>query len=228
MATLLFAVCSDYATLEDAVLTPGAVPCARVVYVNPAYAVADQKNGAAGIECHLGKLIEVDVRQRGCTLIALLPNLSHTVWHERLVGAAHEIYNIRGALTFPNPFTDVGQITKGYLWESRAYVLCLWRPSPLPPRSQRSRISLWMRYRRSTLNCAPANCAGGCASCLGGRTHAVTRSRRDALCVRARRMPNTMIVRSQSYCCTLWSDVNTTTRIFTWTCTCVGMQMCTD
>lgn len=133
MATPFSAVCSDYATLEDDVLTPGAVPCARVVYVNPAYAVADQKNGATGIECHLEKLIEVDVRQRGCTLIALLPNLSHAGWHERFVGAAHEIYNIRGALTFPNPFTDVGQRTKGYLWESRAYVLCLWRPGPPPP-----------------------------------------------------------------------------------------------
>ena len=51
------------------------------MYVNPAYAMANQKNGAAGIERHLEKLIETDVGERGCTLIALLPNLSHTEWH---------------------------------------------------------------------------------------------------------------------------------------------------
>ena len=56
------------------------------MYVNPAYAMANQKNGAAGIERHLEKLIETDVGERGCTLIALLPNLSHTEWHERFVG----------------------------------------------------------------------------------------------------------------------------------------------
>jgi hypothetical protein len=37
------------------------VPAGSVVYVNPAYAMANQKNGAAGIERHLEKLIETDV-----------------------------------------------------------------------------------------------------------------------------------------------------------------------
>ena len=133
MATPFSAVCADYATIEDDILAPGVVPARAVVYVNPAYAPADLSNGAAGIELHLSKLIETDVRQRGCTLVALLPNLSHTEWHARLVGCAHEIHFIKGGLVFPNPFTDVGQRKKGYLWESRSYMLCVWRPCAPPP-----------------------------------------------------------------------------------------------
>lgn len=132
MATPFSAVCANYATIEDDILAPGVVPARAVVYANPAYAPADLSNGAAGIELHLSKLIQMDVRQRGCTLVALLPNLSHTEWHEHLVGCAHEIHFIKGSLVFPNPFTDVNQRKKGYLWESRSYMLCVWRPSAPP------------------------------------------------------------------------------------------------
>ena len=142
MATPFSAVCGKYATLEDDVLSPDAVPPGSVVYVNPAYAPAYQKNGASGIEGHLEKLITTDVRARGCTLVALLPNLSHTIWHERFVGVAHEIHNINGPLVFPNPFTDVGQRTKGYLWEARSYVLCVWRPGAPPAQPRLSYLAL--------------------------------------------------------------------------------------
>ena len=128
MATPLSALCGAYATLEDDILASSAVPPGSVVYVNPAYATADMSNGAAGIEQYLEKLISFDVFKRGCTLIALLPVLTHTPWFERFVGRAHEIHFIKGNLVFQNPFTDVGQRKKGYLWECRSYALCVWRP----------------------------------------------------------------------------------------------------
>lgn len=134
MATPFSAVCANYATVDDDILSPEIVPRACVIFVNPAYASTNLKNGADGLESFLSKLVTVDVQERGCTLVALLPNLSHTPWHERLVGAAHEIFNIRGTLVFPNPFTDVGQRKKGYLWECRSYILCVWRPgAPTAP-----------------------------------------------------------------------------------------------
>ena len=68
----------------------------------PAYAPSESLNGAGGIELFLSKLIETDVRTRGCTLIALLPNL-HAPWHERFVGSSHEVHHILGQLTFQTP-----------------------------------------------------------------------------------------------------------------------------
>lgn len=142
MATPFSAVAAHYATLEDEVIEPDAVPAGAVVYVNPAYATTDMSNGAAGIAPHLSKLISIDVQQRGCVLVALLPVLTHTTWWETLVGAAHEIRYIRGGLVFPNPFTDVGQRKKGYLWETRSYALCVWRPSARPPQPAAAWITL--------------------------------------------------------------------------------------
>ena len=78
MATPFSAICGVYATLEDDVLRADVVPRGSAVYVNPAYAPSDKRNGASGIEQVLEKLVEVDVRTRGCTLIALLPNLHCT------------------------------------------------------------------------------------------------------------------------------------------------------
>ena len=68
MATPFSAVCGAYATLEDDVLTRAVIPPGAIVYANPAYAPQDMANGAAGLEVHLRKLVEVDVRARGCTL----------------------------------------------------------------------------------------------------------------------------------------------------------------
>ena len=72
------------------------------------------------------------MRARGSKLIALLPNLSHTGWYRRLVGACHEIHFISGTLVFSNPYTDLEPPRKGYLWQCRSYVLCVWRPSAPP------------------------------------------------------------------------------------------------
>ena len=132
MATPLSAICAQYATLEDDVMTPDLIPRGSIIYVNPAYAPEDAKNGAAGIEIHLSKLVETDVRARGSKLIALLPNLSHTGWCRRLVGPCHEIHFISGTLVFSNPYTDLEPPRKGYLWQCRSYVLCVWRPSAPP------------------------------------------------------------------------------------------------
>ena len=77
-------------------------------------------------------IVETDVRARGSTLIALLPNLSHTGWYRRLVGPCHEIHFISGTLVFSNPYTDLEPPRKGYLWQCRSYVLCVWRPSAPP------------------------------------------------------------------------------------------------
>lgn len=134
MATPFSAVCASYATLEDDVMSPNLIPPNSIIYVNPAYATGEQKNRNQGIEVHLQKLIEIDVQDRGSTLIALLPNLSHTTWHQKFVAKSHEIHNIMGTLVFPNPFTDVGQRQKekSYLWEVRSYILCVWRPLPPP------------------------------------------------------------------------------------------------
>ena len=38
MATPLSAICAQYATLEDDVMTPDLIPRGSVIYVNPAYA----------------------------------------------------------------------------------------------------------------------------------------------------------------------------------------------
>mmetsp|Transcript_25534 Transcript_25534/g.80027 ORF Transcript_25534/g.80027 Transcript_25534/m.80027 type:complete len:203 (+) Transcript_25534:571-1179(+) len=88
MATPFSAVCGAYATLEDDVLARAVIPPGAIVYANPAYAPQDMANGAAGLEVHLRKLVEVDVRARGCTLVALLPILSHTRWYDTSGSAA--------------------------------------------------------------------------------------------------------------------------------------------
>ena len=134
MATPFSAICSAYATLEDDVMLSESVPRDSIVYVNPAYAPEAASNGAAGIERVLQKLIEVDVRTRGCTVVALLPNL-HAPWHQRFVSCSHEVHHIvsAGSLVFQNPARNLTVQKKGYLWEGRAYILAVWRPTPPPP-----------------------------------------------------------------------------------------------
>ena len=132
MATPLSALCARYATLEDDILRHDAVPRDSVVYVNPAYADPDALNGAGGLEQFLGKLIDVDVGQRGCTLVALLPN-HHAPWHRRFVGASHECHFVLGQLVFQNPWKNPHRMEKkGYLWANRSYILVVWRPGAPP------------------------------------------------------------------------------------------------
>ena len=71
------------------------------------------------------------MRARGCTLIALLPNL-HAPWHELYVGASHEVHHVVGQLVFQNPCRNLKPEKPGYLWQ-RSYILCVWRPGPPPP-----------------------------------------------------------------------------------------------
>lgn len=143
MASPLSAICSEYATIEDDILSLQLAD--RVIYANPAYAMADVKNGAAGIEPHLAKLIDGDVRQRGCTLVALLPNLSHTGWYARLVDTCHEVHHVHGELLFTNPFRDLTPPSRGYLWQCRSYVVCVWRPGAPPAQP------LWRRLEVDAL-----------------------------------------------------------------------------
>ena len=92
MATPFSAICREYATIETDILRPESVPAGSVVFVNPAYAPTEALNGAGGIEAFLAKLIEIDVRQRSCTLIALLPNL-HAPWHHSRHGN-HQLHGL--------------------------------------------------------------------------------------------------------------------------------------
>ena len=132
MASPVNAIASEYATLEDDVLSFPLVR--RCIFVNPAYAPEEAWSGSAGIGLALEKLVDGDVRQRNCTLVALLPNLSHTDWYARHVDTAHEIHMISGELVFPNPYLDLKVPKGGYLWRCRSYILVVWRPGS-PPRT---------------------------------------------------------------------------------------------
>ena len=132
MASPINALCGEYATLEDDVLS---MPLAqRRIFVNPAYAPEDAWKGSAGIGLALRKLVDGDVRERGCTLIALLPVLSHADWYAEHVDSAHEVHLITGDLTFPNPYLDLPRPRPGFLWRCRSYAVVIWRPGE-PPRT---------------------------------------------------------------------------------------------
>ena len=139
MASPVNAICSDYATLEDDVLSLSLA--GRCIFANPAYAPDDAWRGEGGIDLALEKLLE-DVRERGCTLVALLPNLSHTSWFARYVDTAHEIHLITGELTFPNPYLDLARSPRSYLWQCRSYVLVVWRPGANTAGPSYSRLEL--------------------------------------------------------------------------------------
>ena len=155
MASPINAICADYATLEQDVLS---LPLEkRCIFVNPAYAAPGARNGAAGMGPALAKLVGGDVRSRGCTLIALLPMLSGSEWFEQHVDSAHEVHLISGELVFQNPFLDLATPHSGYLWD-RSYALVAWRPGAHSTLSRRT-------IRADSCVCACASAAGACACC---------------------------------------------------------------
>ena len=88
MATPMSALAPDYATKEDGVLR---VPLHdRVIFCNPAYAEQGEGCGVGGILPVLRKLVDGDVRVRGCTLVALLPSWTNQEWFARYVLDASE------------------------------------------------------------------------------------------------------------------------------------------
>ena len=139
MASPINAVCSDYATLEENVFSMQLHE--RCIFVNPAYAPDDAWRGEGGIGLALDKLIG-DVRERGCTLIALLPNLSHSEWYARCVDTAHEVHMVTGELVFPNPYLDLPRSQRSYLWQCRSYVLVVWRSEARPSSPHYARLTL--------------------------------------------------------------------------------------
>lgn len=133
MATPLSAICPRYVTREDDVLSAEIIPRGSIIYCNPAYAVEGHATGSAGIEVHLTKLIDVDVGERGSTLVALLPGLTNLQWYERTVGRSDEVYYIRGELVFANTYRDLQKKSNaGFLWQ-RPYILAVWRPGERAP-----------------------------------------------------------------------------------------------
>lgn len=106
MASPLNAICPEYATIEDDLFELELA--GRCVFVNPAYATKEAVSGSSGIGQALHKLVNGEVRRRGCTLVALLPCLPHTAWYASYVDQAHEVHLISGELTFPNPYLDLG------------------------------------------------------------------------------------------------------------------------
>ena len=102
------AVCEDYCTLEDDFDAP---LFDRRIFVNPAYDTEGLQHSASNTDIAnaLDKLIG-DVRERGCTLIALLPALVGNEWYERYVDTAHEVHLISGKVYMPNPYFDLPAI----------------------------------------------------------------------------------------------------------------------
>jgi len=89
MTTPLSALCPSYTTREDDILKVQLT--GRSIFINPAYAVDRHHTGTTGIEVVLRKLIEHDVRERGCTLVALLPSITRAPWWWSCVMKAHEV-----------------------------------------------------------------------------------------------------------------------------------------
>ena len=76
----------------------------------------------------LAKLISQDVKLRGCTLIAFLPNLSHTDWyHEYVIMQASRIEYVRSKVGFTNPVSASAVVDEYYLPQ----IICTWEPNSL-------------------------------------------------------------------------------------------------
>jgi len=68
------------------------------------------------------------VWQRGCTVVALLPNLSHTDWYRKFVWRADEYYLLSDKVRFGNPFS--GRKLEDYFYPC---LLVVWRAAPAEP-----------------------------------------------------------------------------------------------
>ena len=142
MASPINAVCEDYCTLEDDFDAP---LFDRRIFVNPAYDTEGLQHHESNtdIASALDKLIR-DVRERGCTLMALLPALVGNEWYERYVDTAHEVHLISGKVYMPNPYFDLPahKPWKSALWRVRGYVLAVWRPGLVPSQPKYQRLTL--------------------------------------------------------------------------------------
>lgn len=139
MATPFSAICSEYCTYEDNVLATSWNDV--TIFVNPAYAPDNLKNTSLRIIQYLTKLIEEDVCQRQCTLIALLPAI-HDLWHKKYVLMAHEIHFVCDKLIFNNPFVLSKYNSSSYLWACRSYMICIWRPTERPAQPELHHLDL--------------------------------------------------------------------------------------
>jgi len=117
-ATALSAVLPSYSTAAAPVEPPA---CARI-WLNPAYG-----RRCGGIGDALFHYVRRHVRERGCTLVALVPVLSHTDWFESEVMHAHEVHFVKTRVAFTNPFTD--KDLHGYMIPQ---LIAVWRPGPVP------------------------------------------------------------------------------------------------
>ena len=99
------------------------IPYGTHIWLNPAY--------GGGRDCGIGpaleELVGVAVRQRDCTLVALLPNLSYMLWFHRYVMSAHEVHYLRHKVTFSNPFM-AGRLNESF----SPQIVAIWRPG-VPP-----------------------------------------------------------------------------------------------
>ena len=117
-----------YATAADDILTLELREL--VVFVNPPYHMDLHAPGCAAIGPILCKLVDYDVRERGCTLVALLPVLSHHAWFQtRVLGmggdrGCDQIHWISPLLRWNNIFHRTPQ-TSPYIYP---FILAVWYP----------------------------------------------------------------------------------------------------
>ena len=78
MASPLSALTPQYFTRENSIYE--AELSAKVIFLNPAYGRRRWDLGLDGFFPVLEKIVDGDVRTRGCTLVALVPNFSHSPW----------------------------------------------------------------------------------------------------------------------------------------------------
>ena len=97
------------------------IPEGTHIWLNPAY------GQGGGIGPALDALVGTAVRQRRCTLVALLPNLSYMSWFHRHVMCAHEVHYLCHKVTFANPFLS-GKLNESF----SPQIVAIWRPGLEP------------------------------------------------------------------------------------------------
>lgn len=118
-ATPFSAACEDFSV---DVMHPESIPVKRTVFVNPPYGTRRWGIGCDGIAPVLQKLLDIDWRQRGSKIVALLPNWSHSPWF-KLVLQADRIHYITSTIAFGNPFLDLDR-AQPFMWPCIVAVFC--------------------------------------------------------------------------------------------------------